>query len=97
MAELTFEDLCKIEEFSQEKTCLRFKQFMSRVQPDIHGLADEVRSMASRINKIENGEILPDMQTMFIMNKLYGLSINWLFTGEGEMLDEKRRAFKKPG
>jgi transcriptional regulator with XRE-family HTH domain len=94
MDELTFEDSCKIEEFSQEETCMRFKQFMSLVKPDIDKLADEVRSMASKIEKFENGEILPDIQTMFIMNKLYGLNINWLYTGEGNMFDEKRRAFK---
>jgi hypothetical protein len=35
MAELTFEEVTNSYEFSKEHTCRRFKQFMSRVQPDI--------------------------------------------------------------
>ena len=89
MDELTFKTFMENNKDSKEHTCLRFKRFRSMVQPNIYELAEESQSTTSMINRIEKGEIFPDIPTLNILCKLYGLSINWLFSGEGSMFRGK--------
>ena len=49
-------------------------------------LAAELDATSKTIEKIEKGETLPDLSMLDYLHKEYGLSVNWLINGHGDVI-----------
>lgn len=63
----------------------RFKQFRVDKRKAQHELAKELKVHQSTITNIEHGTTFPKLNYLHYFYMKYGLNINWLVTGEGEM------------
>lgn len=63
----------------------RFKQFRIHKRKAQHELAKELKVHQSTITNIEHGTTFPKLNYLHYFYMKYGLNINWLVTGEGEM------------
>jgi transcriptional regulator with XRE-family HTH domain len=50
----------------------------------------------SKISDLESSNIHPDINMLIIMYKDYGLNINWLATGDGDMMVNTQEKFNSP-
>ncbi|MBR1585597.1 MAG: helix-turn-helix transcriptional regulator [Clostridia bacterium] len=60
------------------------------------GLADLCSVTHQAVSKWENGQALPDMQTMLFLSKLFSVSMEDLLTGQVPAAEEKPREEKAP-
>lgn len=73
----------------------RFKAFRLDQKKAQHVLATELEVHQSTITNIEHGTTFPKINYLHYFYEKYGLNVNWLITGDGEMYME---GFKKgPG
>ncbi len=63
----------------------RFKQFRVDRKKAQHIMAKELEVHQSTITNIEHGTTFPKINYLQYFYEKYGLNINWLITGEGEM------------
>jgi transcriptional regulator with XRE-family HTH domain len=63
----------------------RFKEFRIDKKKAQHVLASELKVHQSTITNIEHGTTFPKINYLQYFYEKYGLNINWLVTGEGEM------------
>lgn len=63
----------------------RFKEFRIDKKKPQHVLASELKVHQSTITNIEHGTTFPKINYLQYFYEKYGLNINWLVTGEGEM------------
>ncbi len=62
-----------------------FKKFRKTIDKAQHKLASELNIGQGVISNIERGKCYPNFKYLNYLYKKYGLNINWLFTGKGEM------------
>ena len=65
---------------------LRFKEFRKSIQKNQYELAKELKSFQSTITNIETGKFSPGIPFHNHLHLKYHLNLNWLLTGEGEMI-----------
>lgn len=71
----------------------RFKEFRISQKKAQHVLAQELQVHQSTITNIEHGTTFPKINYLQYFYEKYGLNINWLVTGEGDMfMDSIRRS-----
>jgi transcriptional regulator with XRE-family HTH domain len=70
----------------------RFRAFRLNQKKAQHVLASELKVHQSTITNIEHGTTFPKINYLHYFYEKYGLNVNWLVTGEGEMYLEN---FKK--
>jgi transcriptional regulator with XRE-family HTH domain len=63
----------------------RFKEFRVAKKKPQHVLASELKVHQSTITNIEHGTTFPKINYLQYFYERYGLNINWLVTGEGDM------------
>jgi transcriptional regulator with XRE-family HTH domain len=64
---------------------IRFKSFRLDQKKAQHVMAAELKVHQSTITNIEHGTTFPKINYLFYFYEKYGLNINWLITGEGDM------------
>ena len=64
----------------------RFEAFCRVLCLNREQLAAELNVSIKTIEEIENGENLPDLCMLKYLNKQYGLDINWMINGKGEII-----------
>jgi len=64
---------------------VRFKAFRVAQKKAQHVLAGELEVHQSTITNIEHGTTFPKISYLHYFWQKYGLNINWLLTGEGDM------------
>jgi transcriptional regulator with XRE-family HTH domain len=64
-----------------------FRELMEMSREDMAVLLEKE---TSHIEEIERGIILPEIEDYSILWENYGLSIDWIVSGEGKMFSEKR-------
>lgn len=69
----------------KEDVGVRFKSFRLDQKKAQHVLASELKVHQSTITNIEHGTTFPKISYLFYFYETYGLNINWLITGDGEM------------
>jgi transcriptional regulator with XRE-family HTH domain len=69
----------------KEDVGIRFKAFRIDQKKAQHVLATELKVHQSTITNIEHGTTFPKISYLFYFYETYGLNINWLITGDGEM------------
>ncbi|MCP5108312.1 MAG: helix-turn-helix transcriptional regulator [bacterium] len=80
-------------ELKQKKEIgVRFRQFREQIGKVQSRLSAELNVSQSTIANIENGSAFPNHVYLFYLYHRYRLNVNWLLTGDGEML---RKALKK--
>ena len=62
-----------------------FKTFRKTINKAQHELASELNIEQTIISNIERGKYYPNIKYLNYLYKRYGLNINWLCTGKGEM------------
>ncbi len=71
---------------------IRFKAFRANQKKPQHEMAAELKVHQSTITNIEHGTTFPKISYLYYFFENYGLNINWLITGEGEMYLHSRDA-----
>ena len=66
----------------------RLRKYLFETKKNVTQLANEIGVTPSAFNKVVKGEGLPSSKVLTPLAKL-GVNINWLLTGEGEMLSKK--------
>lgn len=82
-----------------EETGQRLKQFRNSQNVTISELSEKTGLSKGMISETETGKNKPSPNLMLALLDIYGLNLNWLLTGEGEMffdehqkiLSEKRK------
>lgn len=69
----------------KEDVGIRFKAFRVDLDKAQHVLAGELNVHQSTITNIEHGTTFPKISYLYYFFEKYGLNINWLITGEGDM------------
>ncbi len=69
----------------KEDVGIRFKAFRLDQKKAQHIMAEELRVHQSTITNIEHGTTFPKINYLFYFYDVYGLNINWLITGVGDM------------
>lgn len=69
----------------KEDVGVRFKSFRLDQKKAQHVLASELKVHQSTITNIEHGTTFPKISYLYYFYETYGLNINWLITGDGEM------------
>jgi transcriptional regulator with XRE-family HTH domain len=69
----------------KEDVGMRFKDFRLEKKKPQHVLAAELEVHQSTITNIEHGTTFPKINYLQYFYEKYGLNINWLVTGEGDM------------
>ncbi len=69
----------------KEDVGTRFKAFRIDKKKAQHVLAGELNVHQSTITNIEHGTTFPKISYLFYFYAKYGLNINWLITGKGDM------------
>jgi transcriptional regulator with XRE-family HTH domain len=64
---------------------IRFKSFRLDQKKAQHVMAAELNVHQSTITNIEHGTTFPKISYLYYFFEKYGLNINWLITGEGDM------------
>lgn len=64
---------------------LRLRAFRHVAGPTVANLAPLAGVGASRWYAWENGERMPDPQALLLLKRDKGLSLDWLYSGEGHM------------
>lgn len=64
---------------------LRFILFRKAIKKTIKELTPELGAGAGEIREIEAGDIEPKIEFLHYLNFSYGLNINWMLCGEGDM------------
>ncbi|MCP4146211.1 MAG: helix-turn-helix transcriptional regulator [bacterium] len=64
----------------------RFRRFRESIEKAQYELAEELGISQSTIANIERGKAFPNINYLHNFYHKYNLNINWLITGEGEML-----------
>lgn len=69
----------------KEDVGIRFKAFRLDQKKPQHVMANELKVHQSTITNIEHGTTFPKINYLFYFYEVYGLNINWLITGKGDM------------
>lgn len=64
----------------------RFSQFRRAIDKTQQQLADELEIYQSTITNFEQGKTFPNLSYLYHFSERYGLNINWLITGKGDMI-----------
>jgi transcriptional regulator with XRE-family HTH domain len=64
----------------------RFKQFRQAIKKSQQKLAHELKVCQTTISSIEMGKSFPRIGIQNYLNIHYHLNLNWLLTGQGEMI-----------
>ncbi|MHA2474097.1 MAG: helix-turn-helix domain-containing protein, partial [Promethearchaeota archaeon] len=65
---------------------LRFKEVRQFLKKNQYELAKELKGGQSTITNIETGKIYPCVPFQNHLHRKYHFNLNWLLTGEGEMI-----------
>ncbi len=68
----------------------RLRQVRKVLKLSQHELGEKLGINASAISQMESNRIRPSLDTMFLLNKYYGVNLHWLITGVGEMFTDSR-------
>jgi transcriptional regulator with XRE-family HTH domain len=64
---------------------IRFLLFRKAIKKTQEQLAEETETNLEILDGIEKGSIYPEINYLHFLNKKYGLNINWILCGDGEM------------
>lgn len=70
---------------NKEEIGRRFRQFRWMINKSQWQLAEEIDIFQSIISNIESGKTFPRIVYLQFLNENYGLNINWLVTGKGDI------------
>lgn len=76
-----------------EETGKRLRLFRKSRNVTIQELSEQTGLSKGMISEAETGRNKPSPTLMLALQKLYGLDINWLLTGEGKMILKRTAAF----
>ena len=79
-------------EINTPETGSRLKLFRQSKNITLKELSKETGLSEGMISESENGKNKPSPNLMLALRKLYNMDINWLLTGEGEMLLRARQS-----
>lgn len=82
------------DEAMRKEIGLRFKEFREAIKKSRHELVEELKVCNSAVVSIETGKCFPGIHIQNYLYHQYHLDLNWLLTGEGEMiisLDKKSK------
>lgn len=79
-----------------EETGKRLKTFRILRNLTLAELSELSGLSMAMISESETGKNKPSPNLMYAMNRLYNMNINWLLTGEGEMVTKKSQAKQPP-
>lgn len=71
---------------------IKFFLFRKAIKKTREELANEIKTRSSKLEKIENGEIFPDINILHFLSHHYSLNINWLLNSEEEMFAREQPA-----
>ncbi|MCP5054090.1 MAG: hypothetical protein GY940_43385 [bacterium] len=69
---------------------IRFLIFRKAIKKERIHIAYELNIEPSDVDDIENGSITPEINYLHELNRKYGLNINWMLCGEGQMFTGDR-------
>ncbi|MCK4764152.1 MAG: helix-turn-helix transcriptional regulator [Candidatus Aminicenantes bacterium] len=69
----------------KEEVGIRFCQFRKAIDKTQQQLADELKIYQSTITNFEQGKTFPNLNYLNHFSGKYGLNINWLVTGKGDL------------
>ncbi len=67
----------------------RFNTFRRKVGMTQAEIADKIKVSRSFLSQVESDLSIPGGEMLMLVNQHFGLNINWLLTGEGEMFQKK--------
>ena len=69
----------------------RIKQLRASKKLSQQQLADEIGSSSGYISEIESGKTIPGGTRLLSLKRFFGISIDWLLTGNGDPFEEKKQ------
>jgi len=67
----------------------RIRLFRELLEMSREEMARLLEKETSHLEEIENGNKLAEVNDYYILNKNYGLNLNWVSSGKGQMFSEK--------
>ena len=75
----------------------RFCAFRKRLGMTQAEIADKIKASRSFLSQVESDLSIPGGEMLMLVNQHFGLNVNWLLTGEGEMFRNKEEKQEEKG